>query len=210
MTPHLLLVHGWGFDAGFWTPMLQALGGDMPATAWDLGFHGRPSRPALPPGVPVVAVGHSFGLLWLLKERPLDWTRLVSINGFSRFTRADDFPSGVAPRVLQRMIDRLAEHPEPVFLDFMGKCGLADPVLDDLDLDALAWGLKALAEWDCRQDGLVDLALAGRRDTILPMAMTDALFPQPLARWHDGGHLLPLTDPVWCAQQVRIVVESVT
>jgi hypothetical protein len=86
---------------------------------------------------------------------------------------------------------------------------LDHPPVEGLDLSVLSWGLKALAEWDCREGAMVDLALAGRRDAILTMGMTDALFPPPLARWHDGGHLLPLTDPVWCAQQLRAVVESI-
>jgi len=208
MTPVLLLVHGWGFEASFWEPLQESLG-DIPSVAWDLGFHGHPSRPALPEGAPVVAVGHSLGLLWLLKEKPLAWDRLVSINGFSRFTKAEDFPYGVAPRLLDRMIAKLADDPEAVFLDFMGRCGLDHPPVEGLDLSVLSWGLRALAEWDCRDGAAVDLALAGRRDAILTMGMTDALFPPPLARWHDGGHLLPLTDPVWCAQQLRAVVESI-
>lgn len=209
MTPHLLLIHGWGFDPAFWEPLQAALGDDLPSTAWDLGFRGAPSRPALPDGVPVVAVGHSFGLLWLLKERPISWTRLVSINGFSRFAKADDLPSGVAPRLIERMLIKLDDDPKAVYQDFMERCGLAEPLADTVDPDALAWGLRALAEWDCRAGADVDLALAGRRDPILPVALTEALFPQPLACWHDGGHLLPLTDPEWCAQQIRTVVESV-
>jgi len=209
VTPHLLLVHGWGFDASFWEPLRRALP-DVDATAWDLGFLGSVARPALPEGVPVVAVGHSMGLLWLLKERPLAWDRLVSINGFSRFTKAADFPQGLAPRLLERMIARLAEAPEAVYSDFMTRCGVADPAVDRIQPQALEWGLRALAEWDCRGVAPVDLVLAGRSDPILPQALTDALFPPPLAKWHDGGHLLPLTDPVWCAQQLRIVVESLS
>lgn len=210
MTPHLLLVHGWGFDASFWDPLREALGDDVAVTAWDLGFLGAPNRPALPPDVPVVAAGHSLGLLWLLKERPVAWKRLVSINGFSRFTRADDLPQGVAPRLLERMIARLGQDAKAVYADFMGRCGVAEPTLESIDAAALEWGLRALADWDCRAGAGVDLALAGRADPILPQALTGALFPPSLARWHDGGHLLPLTDPLWCAQQLRIVMESVT
>lgn len=208
MTPHLLLVHGWGFDAGFWEPMRAALGG-IPSTAWDLGFRGRPDRPALPKDTPVVAVGHSFGLLWLLKERPVTWTRLVSINGFSRFVKADGLPDGVAPRLVERMIAKLADDPRAVYFGFMARCGLSEPPGGGFDVEKLAWGLNALAEWDCRAAAAVDLALAGRSDPILPKDLTDALFPPSLARWHDGGHLLPLADPEWCARRLKRVVESV-
>src|ERR1700735_2932938 len=99
MKPVLLLVHGWGFDAGFWDPVQERLGVDA-VVAWDLGFFGAPSRPPLPEGRPVVAVGHSFGLLWLLHHRPVAWRALVSVNGFACFTRRKDFPEGMVPRLL--------------------------------------------------------------------------------------------------------------
>ncbi|OIQ87270.1 alpha/beta hydrolase family protein [mine drainage metagenome] len=217
MTPALLFVHGWGFDAGFWQPLRQRLAG-IPSVAWDLGFHGAPARP-LPPGdAPLVAVGHSFGLLWLLKERPLPWRSLVSINGFSRFTRADDFPQGVAPRLLDRMAARLDQAPAAVYQDFMARCGMdvtatggmESAATGGLDSARLAWGLSALANWDCRAAPPVDLALCGRQDPILPTAMSEALFAPALAKWRDGGHLLPLTDPDWCARQLTAHLESLT
>ena len=43
MSPVLLLIHGWGFDAGFWDPLRRQLP-ELPCVAWDLGFHGAPFR----------------------------------------------------------------------------------------------------------------------------------------------------------------------
>ena len=208
MTPVLLLVHGWGFDSGFWWPLTRRLA-DWPVVAWDLGFHGQPNFPALPKGRPVVAVGHSFGLLWLMRERPLEWKALVSINGFSRFSRAGDFPEGVPPRLLERMMARLDQSPEAVHGEFMTRCGVAKPCSGDLSAVSLMGGLHALAEWDCRSGPKVDLALAGREDPILPAAMTEALFAGTPIEWQDGGHLLPLTAPDWCAGRLRRFVENV-
>jgi pimeloyl-[acyl-carrier protein] methyl ester esterase len=206
----VLLVHGWGFDASFWTPLREALG-EVETVAWDLGFRGRPSRPALPEGRTVVAVGHSFGLLWLLHERPLRWQALVSINGFPRFTRAPDFPAGVAPRLVERMISRFATAPEAVYSEFMARCGAPAEASGELDLDALRAGLVALAEWDGR-DGTgrhgVDLALAGRRDPIAPAGMTLAGFDARPIEWQDGGHLLPLEAPAWCAGRLRRMISA--
>jgi len=207
MTPTLLLVHGWGRDSGFWWPLLRRLA-DWPVVAWDLGFHGQPSRPALPKGRPVVAVGHSFGLLWLLHEKPVDWAGLVSINGFPRFTQAEDFPEGVAPRLVERMIARFAAAPEAVHGDFMQRCGVSHPCNEGLSAPALAGGLHALAEWDCRGAGKVDLALAGRGDPIVSPAMTEGGFAGTPIEWQDGGHLLPLTAPDWCAERLRQFVGS--
>jgi len=206
--PLLLLVHGWGFDAGVWAPLRQALGDAVETVAWDLGFRGAASRPAVPQGRPVVAVGHSLGLLWLLRERPLAWRALVSINGFPRFTRADDFPQGVAPRLLDRMIARFGEAPQAVYADFMGRCGVAAPDTEGLAAEALADGLRALASWDQRAGATVDLVLAGRADPIVTEAMTLAAFPRSPVEWQDGGHLLPLTAPDWCAAKLLAFLET--
>jgi pimeloyl-[acyl-carrier protein] methyl ester esterase len=202
----LLLVHGWGFDQTFWRPLQAALG-DLDSVAWDLGYHGHPSRPPLPAGRPIVAVGHSFGLLWLLHERPVAWHALASINGFPCFTRRRDFPAGVAPRLLERMIGRLGQAPDVVYREFMQRCGVAAPQDGDLDAAALAQGLTALAEWDARGAGHgVDLALAGQHDPIAPAALTAAAFEARCIEWRDGGHLLPLDAPDWCARHLRRMV----
>lgn len=211
MSPLLLLVHGWGFDAAFWNPLQAALT-DIDSIAWDLGFCGQPAAPALPTDRPIIAVGHSLGFLWLLQERPCRWDKLVAINGFPRFTKSDDFPAGVPPRLLERMIGKLAGAPAAVTQDFLLRCGL-DPALypiDDtaLDADRLAWGLNGLAHWDQRQNCRADLVLAGRNDPIVPAAMTEAAFAPSPVEWQDGGHLLPLTAPDWCAAHLRGLLES--
>jgi pimeloyl-[acyl-carrier protein] methyl ester esterase len=45
--------------------------------------------------------------------------------------------------------------------------------------------------------------LAGRNDPIMPAAMTEHGFAGHPIHWHDGGHLLPLTHPKWCADKIR-------
>ncbi|HIJ38648.1 MAG TPA: alpha/beta fold hydrolase [Rhodospirillaceae bacterium] len=206
MTPILLLVHGWGFDASFWNPLRAALG-SVETVSWDLGFVAAPSRPALPEGRPVVAVGHSYGLLWLLHERPLAWQALVSINGFPRFSRAPDFPDGWAPRVLDRMIGRLDDQPGQVHHQFITQCGGKPPPVTRLDANRLKAGVQALLDWDERP-AIPDLVLAGRSDPIARTALTQASFPETSIRWHEGGHLLPLEAPDWCAQQLQTLLEE--
>lgn len=211
MTPLLLLVHGWGFDAAFWKPLQAALP-DLDSVAWDLGFRGPPVTPALPADRPIIAVGHSLGFLWLLQERPCRWDKLVAINGFPRFTKTEDFPAGVPSRLLDRMIGKLAGAPAAVTQDFLTRCGL-DPAaypMDEATLNAerLGWGLNGLAQWDQRQNCRPDLVLAGRDDPIVSAAMTEAAFASPSVEWQDGGHLLPLTAPDWCAARLRGLLES--
>ena len=205
MTPLLLLVHGWGFDAGFWTP-LRARFAPEDTLAWDLGFFGAPARPAPPPGREVVAVGHSFGLLWLLHERPLPWRGLVGINGFTRFAQGEDFPAGIAPRVLARMQARLAADAAAVAREFRAKLGDTAPLPGSPDAAALTAGLEALTGWDER-GARVDAALCGEADGLVAPAMSAACFTAAARRWHAGGHLLPQEAPDWCAAQLRDAVE---
>jgi len=209
--PMVLLVHGWGFDASFWAPMRACLDG-IETIAWDLGYFGAPSYPPLPSCRPVVAVGHSLGLLWLLHKRPVAWRTLVSMNGFPRFAAGDDFSVGVPTRVLDRMIGRFAESPDKVYIDFMIRCGVAAPRTQGLDHQALAEGLKALRHWDGRSRmadlGPGGLALAGRNDPIVPADLTENGFDGMTIRWHDAGHLLPMQAPKWCADHVRGICDG--
>ena len=77
---------------------------------------------------------------------------------------------------------------------------------------ALLQGLSWLRDWDARQDETGPnrepiLALSGGQDPILPEGMDEhcfAGFPDVRrARLDTAGHLLPVTDPDWCADHIR-------
>lgn len=203
--PTLLFVHGWAYDAAFWTPLAAALG-DWPQATFDAGYFG-PARTPRPDG-PVVAIGHSLGVLRLLREPPPDCAGLVSINGFARFAAGPDFADGVPARMLDRMLNRLAAHPDAVLRDFRQRCGDAT-TFGAPQVDALTRDLLALRDEDQRA-ALAALptpllALAGAEDPIVPAAMAQASFGAAAGiQWRDGGgHLLPATDTDWCAAQIR-------
>jgi len=207
MKPLLLLIHGWGFDGGFWAPLREVL--ECDAMAWDLGFFGHPEQPPLPADRPVMAVGHSFGMLWLLHHRPAAWRALVSINGFACFTRRETFPMGVAAAPLRRMISQCAEAPQRVVADFRIRCGGAPPPPTGLDQESLMDGLQSLHGWDERP-APAQLALCGRNDPIVSTAMSRACFAEDRIVWHEGGHLLPQEDPAWCAAHLHRLAEGLT
>lgn len=208
MKPRITLVHGWGYDASLWREVVPLLTG-FDVEVCDLGFFGAPRLPTAC-DAPRIAVGHSLGALWWLAMSDLPWTQLVAINAFPRFTAAADFPHGVAPRVLERMRKRFAVAPAAVLADFQATCGGTGPGLPD-DTRTLEQGLATLGDIDARQQWdarATDIRLlAGRRDAIVPTALTEdvaAALPQEHLRWiDDGGHLLPLTHPAECAAFIR-------
>ncbi len=81
---HVVLVHGWGFNARIWAELVPHLGG-ADITLVDLGFvtGGPKGQEAWPEDA--IAVGHSLGVLWLLKQEAHRFKGLVSIQGFDRF-----------------------------------------------------------------------------------------------------------------------------
>lgn len=209
MKPRITLVHGWSYDASVWREVLPLLAG-LDVEVAELGFFSQPSLPQ-PCAAPRIAVGHSMGALWWLALTDLPWAKLVAINGFPRFTAAADFPAGVAPRVLERMIKRFAVAPAAVLADFHAACGGPGPTLP-IDMAPLAAGLRTLGETDGRATLAARLddvqALAARDDAIVPAALSEAAFGPRLTWIEQGSHLLPLARPQECARLIRQTVES--
>lgn len=212
----LLFLHGWGFDARVWAAM-RALLGDFAARFAERGYFGPANGSAAANGEPlagpVLAVAHSFGAMRLLADPPAACRGLVAINGFDRFA-AGPATAGVAPRVLLRMRQRLAEAPEATVADFRARCGCDEPA-GAIRGAALADDLAALAQDDRREEagrfaGPI-LSLDGGCDPILPPALRDTAFERArdVSRLTipDAGHLLPLTHPEACAAQVRAMAE---
>ena len=157
----LWFAHGWAYDASFWEPLRAACptGPRWPTTP-------AISAPRLPEVCgPVIAIGHSLGALRLLRQPPPGCAGLVCINGFARFGAGPDFPEGVAPRLLDRMLRQLAAQPQAVLRDFRARCG-DDTPSGAPDMAALERGLLALRDED-RRAGLAALPMpalgAGRR-----------------------------------------------
>ncbi|MBF0249983.1 MAG: alpha/beta hydrolase [Alphaproteobacteria bacterium] len=194
-------VQGWALGTGFWDPMRKRLPYD--SVTVDLSC---PDLAVLPADRPVVAVGHSTGVLWLLADRPFPWAGVVSINGFSRFYQGGGFPNGVPARVIGRMRQGLRLNALRVVYDFLARCGVKDGTTD-WPTARLDWGLELLMSLDVRgRDFGPMLALAGRDDPIAPLALVRDCFSE--IQVMDGGHLLPQTDPAGCASRIRDFVEG--
>ena len=203
----LRFLHGWGFDAGFWSGVVDELG-DWPAVADDRGYFGAPAD--APSSEPCIVVAHSFGAMRALAAPPADCRGLIAINGFDRFV------PGISHRIVDRMIARFDADPATVLADFRARCGEARP-FGQIDTAPLRQDLLALRDGDCTAQSsalpVPMLSLQGAEDPLLPAPMRDSVFAdvrllerQTLA---GGGHLLPIAEPAYCAHAIRAFAERV-
>jgi pimeloyl-[acyl-carrier protein] methyl ester esterase len=199
--PVFLLAHGWAGAPPIWAGLVAALRRAGVAADdihhWDQGYFGPPNDPVLPPGRPVIGIGHSLGVALLLGRGGL--AGLMSVNGFSRFTAQTDFTNGTPSRLLAQMRRRFATDPAAVLADFTARAGLPLPA-GEADKERLAQGLEWLTEIDQRTAPLPPAfqALAGLDDPIVRQAHSEACFPDRV-EWLPGGHALPLTAADTCA-----------
>jgi pimeloyl-[acyl-carrier protein] methyl ester esterase len=205
---HFVLVHGWGFHAGIWADFVTHLG-DARVTLVDLGFVSGGPKGKDEWSEDSIAVGHSLGLLWLLRQgRP--FKALVSMQGF------DCFSCHVpASRIsaLKRGLERDAGGTLQAFWRSCGAAGFALP--EALNVSRLDEGLDWLMQWDeseaKQQLERPMLALATRDDPIVPPAMTESIWRKTGIVWsNDGGHVLPLRHPRWCARYVLEFAHALT
>jgi pimeloyl-[acyl-carrier protein] methyl ester esterase len=201
----VVLVHGWGYDHRLWNAVIARLDPALAVESVDFGFYG-----AVPPvptfAEPVIAVGHSLGALWWLTQANIPWRRLLSINGFPRFTETTGYTPAVAPRVLARMRTQFARDPAAVLADFHARCGGHAPS-GMPNLERLTAGLGWLAEYDGRTTIAARhsdiFALAATDDPIVPQSMSAMAFPAHCEFVATTGHLLPITHPEMCARQIE-------
>ncbi|WP_243359552.1 alpha/beta fold hydrolase [Fundidesulfovibrio terrae] len=205
--PRIVFVHGWAFGPSFWEPLRAGLA-DYPSTTVDLGFFG-PEALVLPEGS-FVGVGHSLGVLWLLRHAAPRMRALASLGGFARFA----VPAGPV-RAMRRGLSRDAT---AVLTAFYRTCGLAperSPSMAGARPERLAEGLDWLLGWDetaslAAFPGPL-LALAAPDDAVVPETLSRSSFPQGLAvlpGFPGGGHAFPATRAQECAQAVRAFLET--
>ncbi|MDX2028830.1 MAG: alpha/beta hydrolase [Alphaproteobacteria bacterium] len=202
----LVFIHGWGFDARFWDAVSARLR-QFPQQRVDLGFFGRASEPV---HAPAVLVGHSLGFLHGLPQR--NWAGWIAINSFPRFVQTPGQEGCVPPAMLREMRMRLSANPAQTLQDFHAMIG--SPMPEGMpNAECLREGLDAL------RDGAVDentacnipgLVLASRKDPLVPVAASEKLGRMAQqGLWHEaGGHILPQSDPDWCAQAIENFVAS--
>ena len=135
--PPLVLLHGWGLHAGFFSPLLPALARRYRVHAVDLPGHGRSARVvpctldamvdavagpfASAPG-PLAVLGWSLGGLvamrWAARD-PARVSRLVLVTTSPRFVAGPDWPHAMAAGTLARFGDELEVAWRPTLQRFL-------------------------------------------------------------------------------------------
>lgn len=200
-------VHGWGFDTTLWDRLAPLLP-EWPSDRLDRGYFGQFQEPS--PTTPFVAVAHSFGAMLMLRGMPAECRGLIAINGFERFSATPN-RAGVAPRVLDRMIARFDEDAPAVLAEFRRRCGWMAP-FQNIERERLRQDLRTLRDGDYREQAArfarPILSVQGGADPILPTGLRESAFASAsvvnYATSPGGGHLLPVTDPDFCANQIRV------
>lgn len=203
----LVFIHGWGFGPHFWEPLGAALS-DFSQIRVDFGFFSdRVEIPAFHEDD--ILIGHSLGFAWgMARSRP--WRGWVSINGFACFVDNAGRKACAAPAALRAMRQGLARHTEETLRNFYKSIG-AEGNAEGANAEHLTAGLSMLQTADItgslRESAARGLALASRDDPLVPVPATEFLASQTRNAsllWHDqGGHLLPLRQPEWCAEAIR-------
>jgi len=221
----ILCVHGWAFSPEMWGPLNQRLremlspadpdAGGLSIVSADLGFFGSTD---IPSGHYDLAIGHSFGLLWLLDTNRVSCDRLVSINGFTRFAAEADFQCGWPHRILRRMRKGLANDAAQVIGEFLSNSATdkwaktVNSKLPLIDIERLDWALEALRNMDGREQWSQfagpRLVIAATRDQIVTAEQTGQCFPSSDIQWLKSDcHCLPLKFPEICAALIRELIE---
>ena len=206
----LVLVHGWGFHSGVWEKLIPLLDGHE-IYCIDLGFMRGGPRASNEMPTDSICIGHSFGVMWLLKHGPRPIRGLVSIAGF------DCLHKYVPKDVLKAMRDGMLNNPREQMKSFAQNGGFAGLESNgDPDFGGLRGGLDWISTWDEGEElknlGAPVMALAARDDRVVRQEMTEAIWGEGVAElhWHeDGGHILPLTEPEWCAQHINKFADDI-
>jgi pimeloyl-[acyl-carrier protein] methyl ester esterase len=230
--PDVVMVHGWGMHTGMWRDLAMQLAEQCRVTCLDLPGHGRsPMTPdfsvaglgrALLNAAPERAhwIGWSLGatLVIDLAARFSERVRaIVVMAGNPRFTRADDWPTGLDPALLDGMASNLTLDCQTALLRFLalqtvglpGAKGQFKTLRERLlectaaDLDALRGGLEILQTADVRpamlQISCPALVLLGAKDTLVPVRSGEAMLalcPAAQLQVIDGaGHMPFVSHP---------------
>ncbi len=197
----LVFIHGWAFSPDIWLPIQQNLPGQS-FTNVDLGYFQHPATlvNTLPDNA--LYIGHSLGVLWALEHVYKKMSGLVSISGF------DCFYQHVPAKNIALMKYGIKKNTNIQLASFARQCGLGiQPAHAVTQKETLLDGLNTLSKSDCSKQrkelAIPILPLASTDDAIVSASMTEKIWKDYNIQWNEnGGHILPLKEPEWCALHI--------
>ena len=207
----IVLVHGWGCHSGVWDKLLPALEGHE-VHRIDLGFVRGGPRGSSELPADSLCIGHSFGVMWLLKHGPRPVKGLVSLGGF------DCLHKHVPAEVLASMREGMLKDAPAQMSGFWDSIGLNEgrPDVADIDGGGLRAGLDWISLWDMGEQlkslGAPVMALAARNDRIVREDASEKIWGNGVSElhWHDtAGHMMQLSEPDWCAEHILKFIDAV-
>lgn len=234
----LVLLHGWGLHSIVWDHLMPSLLANFQVTVIDLPGMGQSPLPNRDYDLAFVTeqilavmpakahlLGWSLGglvAMSIAQQAPERVLSLATFNASHKFTACDDWAPAMAPEVLAKFAEFLAEDQEGTLIRFLALnckgsatvqqdvrelrdilyfCGLPNP-------KALAGGLEILRTEDLRpalsQITVPTLMLFGENDHIVPAAAMDAVAALnsdiKVALLADMAHVPFISDPQMSAQ----------
>lgn len=203
----LVFIHGWAFDKNLWNAVSAALP-DMPSIRVELGFLGAPQE--IPEMTSEdILIGHSLGFQWGIAHYQ-GWKKWIAINSFARFAGSVEEGYCVPISALRALKQNLLRDAHRTITAFRKNIGCRDKV-SDVDEARLQEGLDWLQGLDVAYDlahmSADGLVLASGKDPLVPLSASEFLASRKpaaqISMREEGGHLLPVTDPLWCAEHIR-------
>jgi len=203
-----------------WDPLVPMLHADIFITP-DFGYFCEPALPShLQPSI-IIGVGHSFGFLWLLKQRKYKLNGLVGISSVPSFCESHSGHAALSEEDLATARSRISKSPRSFIKWFQKKCGVpfhdrrpgpycinSGPILRDLEY---------LERWNVRsnlEQALVPVQILGAcDDKILSpgniLASFSGLSGVEIFIENGGGHILPVLNPEKCAETINGLIHKI-
>jgi pimeloyl-[acyl-carrier protein] methyl ester esterase len=190
----LVLVHGWGFGAAVWLPVVAQLPATMRVHRIDLPAYGSGEfSPEMLPANAVVC-GWSLGALHALQwaqRYPDKVARLVLVGATPRFVQAPDWPWAQAPALLDEFASAVAANAMAALRRFAALLNRGDRRARQLTREMSALLDANVPTTACLLEGLATLrttdlrtAVAGIRQPALVIhGEHDPLMPLAAGRW---------------------------
>lgn len=202
MNIHFVFCHGWGFDRTFLEPLYTRFS-VYPMTIWDAGYFSERSMPAPPLNVPLVGIGHSFGMMQLMNSG-LSFHALIGLQSLIHFFGHQSAVAWIRKKAWQAMHFSFQKNPEWVLEQFYQRCETKAPLSfkqHTLNIQPLTDDLEKLTH-PTTLPNYPFLVLGTTGDKLAPPRLLQDNFGDNVRLLEASGHHLGHTHSEWVAREI--------